>query len=92
MNTNEDELKNAIINHLTEWFRGLGIETHQIENSADKILALIAQEVHKAHQEGENFGRIDECIKITEWGKTIDAYWNKHFADRLAQLKDKEEE
>jgi hypothetical protein len=39
--SNKTSLRADIIEHLTEWFRDLGVETHQIENSADEIMRLV---------------------------------------------------
>jgi len=52
----EEELKKAVESHLSEWFRGMGIETHQIKNSAREIVKLAS--VYGNSRELE--GRIDE--------------------------------
>jgi len=40
MNQIDIELREQIIKHLTQWFRALGLETHQIDNSANELLNI----------------------------------------------------
>ncbi len=40
---NTPTIRDGVEAHLTQWFRGLGVETHQIENSARELETIIEQ-------------------------------------------------
>ena len=46
-------IRDRVEKHLTEWFRGMGIETHQIQNSARQIEAIIEQACNEVIGEDE---------------------------------------
>lgn len=77
------ELEKEIEQHLTKWFDGLGIETHQIKNSVRELVKIST--AHTRQQVLE--ARIDELSNhVAEWlvinNETFDA-----IKDRIAQLK-----
>lgn len=57
------------------------------EYTVVKAHQTITHRIEEARIEGEKYGRSDELVKLSEWGKTIDDQWNAHFKERLKQLK-----
>lgn len=80
----KDELREAIVQHLAQWFRGLDIETHQIDNSADQILALLA------HSNQALIDKLLEALpekKPTEQYETVTGAFNAGFNAALDQCR-----
>lgn len=72
-----------LTDELQTWYDGDPSPT-DINNIGDKLMSLIVTDRERV----EKAARADELIRLSEWGKTIDAQWNNHFKERLAALKE----
>lgn len=90
-NSKHSNVKTQVTQHLTEWFRGLGLETHQIENSTDKIIDIFATELVRMAEEAlpkkaivVNSNNIGTEESVIDFART-EAY-NKAIAETRTRL------
>ena len=65
------DLESKVSVHLTQWFRGLGIDTHQVQNSSKAIVSIVEESFRSVSDIRDAVGEMElretEDMSLKSW-------------------------